>query len=176
MEIGWRGKTNGGLHVSLPADAVHYGWRLWGEGAGKAPEAAEKQALDQITEALKYYAWQTLYSRSNKEPIHNFTKKKNQTGTLERPSTWIHVYIWLSPFAVHLKLSEHCKSVIPQNKKLNRKKKRKRPRHYQLFDKKIKNVLQLRFSSKVAYQNHLKISQVLFFQSLPFSPSSSYFY
>ena len=21
---------------------------------------------------------------------------------------WIHVYIWLSPFAVHLKLSHHC--------------------------------------------------------------------
>ena len=21
---------------------------------------------------------------------------------------WIHVYIWLSPFTVHLKLSEHC--------------------------------------------------------------------
>ena len=21
---------------------------------------------------------------------------------------WIHVYAWLSPFAVHLKLSQHC--------------------------------------------------------------------
>ena len=21
---------------------------------------------------------------------------------------WIHVYVWLSPFAVHLKLSQHC--------------------------------------------------------------------
>ena len=21
---------------------------------------------------------------------------------------WIHVYIWLIPFAVHLKLSQHC--------------------------------------------------------------------
>ena len=21
---------------------------------------------------------------------------------------WIHVYMWLSPFAVHLKLSQHC--------------------------------------------------------------------
>ena len=21
---------------------------------------------------------------------------------------WIHVYIWLSPFAIHLKLSHHC--------------------------------------------------------------------
>ena len=28
----------------------------------------------------------------------------------------IHVYVWLSPFAVHLKLS-HCESVIPQYKR-----------------------------------------------------------
>ena len=21
---------------------------------------------------------------------------------------WIHVYVWLSPFTVHLKLSQHC--------------------------------------------------------------------
>ena len=21
---------------------------------------------------------------------------------------WIHIYVWLSPFAVHLKLSQHC--------------------------------------------------------------------
>ena len=26
----------------------------------------------------------------------------------------IHVYVWLSPFAVHLKLSQHCSSAIPQ--------------------------------------------------------------
>ena len=28
----------------------------------------------------------------------------------------IHVYAWLSPFSVHLKLSQHCSSVIPQCK------------------------------------------------------------
>ena len=28
---------------------------------------------------------------------------------LEPPTMlWIHVYIWLSPFIVHLKLSQHC--------------------------------------------------------------------
>ena len=27
-------------------------------------------------------------------------------GQLERK--WIHVYVWLSPFTVHLKLSQHC--------------------------------------------------------------------
>ena len=26
---------------------------------------------------------------------------------------WIHTYIWLSPFAVHLRLSQHCSLVIP---------------------------------------------------------------
>ena len=29
---------------------------------------------------------------------------------------WIHVYMWLNPFIVHLKLSQHCKSSIPQYK------------------------------------------------------------
>ena len=27
---------------------------------------------------------------------------------LEIVGEWIHAYIWLSPFAVHLKLSQHC--------------------------------------------------------------------
>ena len=29
---------------------------------------------------------------------------------------WIHVCVWLSPFAVPLKLSQHCESAIPQYK------------------------------------------------------------
>ena len=28
----------------------------------------------------------------------------------------IQVYVWLSPFVVHLKLSQHCKLAIPQYK------------------------------------------------------------
>ena len=27
---------------------------------------------------------------------------------------WIHVYVYLSPFAGHLKLSQHCLLAIPQ--------------------------------------------------------------
>ena len=41
---------------------------------------------------------------------------------------WIHVYVWLSPFAIHLKLSQHCLliSYTPiQNKKVFLKKIRK---------------------------------------------------
>ena len=26
----------------------------------------------------------------------------------ESGGEWIHVYVWLSPFTVHLKLSQHC--------------------------------------------------------------------
>ena len=29
---------------------------------------------------------------------------------------WIHVYMWLSPFAVHLKLSQHCSLALLQYK------------------------------------------------------------
>ena len=29
---------------------------------------------------------------------------------------WIHVYIWLSPFTIHLKLSQHCCLAILQHK------------------------------------------------------------
>ena len=32
---------------------------------------------------------------------------------------WIHVYVWLSSFDVHLKLLQHCKSAILQNKVKN---------------------------------------------------------
>ena len=27
---------------------------------------------------------------------------------------WIHVYVWLSPFTVHLKLSQPCYLAVPQ--------------------------------------------------------------
>ena len=31
----------------------------------------------------------------------------------------IHVYVWLSPFTVHLRLSQHCQLAIPQCKEEN---------------------------------------------------------
>ena len=36
---------------------------------------------------------------------------------------WIHVYVWLSPFAVHLKLSQHCLLIgyTPVKKKKEKK-------------------------------------------------------
>ena len=39
----------------------------------------------------------------------------NQKSTVNW-GEWIYVYVWLSPFAVHLKPSQHCKLTILQNK------------------------------------------------------------
>ena len=35
-----------------------------------------------------------------------------EKSTLSQKREWIHVYVWLSPFTVHQKLS-HCQSAIP---------------------------------------------------------------
>ena len=32
---------------------------------------------------------------------------------------WIHVSVWLSPFTLHLKLSQHCSSPISQYQLIN---------------------------------------------------------
>ena len=31
----------------------------------------------------------------------------------ESGGEWMHVYVWLNSFAVHLKLSQHCQSAVP---------------------------------------------------------------
>ena len=49
---------------------------------------------------------------------------------------WIHVYVWLSPFTVHLKPSQHCSltGYTPiQNKKLKKKKKRSQSQKRQIL-------------------------------------------
>ena len=43
----------------------------------------------------------------------------------EARGEWIHVHVWLSPFAVHLKLSQHCSSALLQPKKFFKKFKKK---------------------------------------------------
>ena len=56
---------------------------------------------------LLYIKWIT-----NKDPLYS-TENSAQCyvaawrggGFKEK---WMHVYVWLSPFAVHLKLSQHC--------------------------------------------------------------------
>lgn len=38
---------------------------------------------------------------------------------------WIHICLWLSPFAVHLQLSQHCSSAIPHHRITSSKAKKK---------------------------------------------------
>ena len=66
------------------------------------------------------YTWLNLKWITNKDLLYN-------TGNSIRcyvaawmggefGGEWMHRYVWLSPFAVHLKLSQHCQSAIPQYK------------------------------------------------------------
>ena len=56
---------------------------------------------------LLYLKWITnkvlLYSTWNSAQYYVAAR---MGGEFERE--WIHVYVWLSPFAIHLKISQHC--------------------------------------------------------------------
>ena len=56
---------------------------------------------------LLYLKWSTnkylLYSTWNSAQYYVPVWMRGEFG-----EEWIHVYEWLSPFNVHLKLSEHC--------------------------------------------------------------------
>ena len=45
----------------------------------------------------------TVYSTGNFAQCHVAAWMGGEFG-----GEWIHVYVWLSPFAAHLKLSQHC--------------------------------------------------------------------
>ena len=57
--------------------------------------------------ALLYWKWITskdpLYSTRNSAKCYMATWMGWELG-----GEWIHVYVWFRPFAVHLKLSQHC--------------------------------------------------------------------
>ena len=44
-----------------------------------------------------------LYSTGNSAQCHVMVWMGGEFG-----GEWIHGYVWLSPFALHLKLSQHC--------------------------------------------------------------------
>ena len=56
---------------------------------------------------LLYLKWITnkdlLYSTENSAQCYMAAWMGGEFG-----GEWIHVHVWLSPFAVHLKLSQHC--------------------------------------------------------------------
>ena len=56
---------------------------------------------------LLYLKWKTdkdlLYSTWNSAQFYVAAWMAGEAG-----EEWMYVYVWLSPFAVHLKLSQHC--------------------------------------------------------------------
>ena len=56
---------------------------------------------------LLYLKWiinkDLLYSTGNSAQSYVAAQTEGDLG-----GEWIHVYVWLSPLAVHLKLSQHC--------------------------------------------------------------------
>ena len=75
---------------------------------------------------LLYFKWITnkalLYSTGNSVQCYVAAWMGGEFGG-ER----IHIYVWLNPFTIHLKLSQHCSSVILQCKikHVKRKKEKK---------------------------------------------------
>ena len=75
----------------------------WGEGCGDG--IVRESGMDVYT--LLYLKWII-----NKDLLYNTWKSAQcyvaaWMGGKFR-GEWIHLYIWLSPFAVHHKLSQHC--------------------------------------------------------------------
>ena len=72
---------------------------------------------------LMYLIWITnkdlLYSIANCAQCYEAAWMGGEFG-----GEGMHVYVWLSPFAVHLKLSQHCLLAIPQCKMKSLKKKK----------------------------------------------------
>ena len=63
--------------------------------------------FEKVTYSLLYSKWIT-----NKDLLYstrNSTQCYMQTWMRVRPrGEWNHVYVWLSPFPVHLKLTQYC--------------------------------------------------------------------
>ena len=71
---------------------------------------------------LLYLKWITnkdlLYSTGNSAQCYVAAWMAGEFGR-----EWIHVYVWVNPFAVHLKVSQHCLLIgyiSIQNKKLKK--------------------------------------------------------
>jgi len=76
-----------------------------GDGGGGRGGIVREFEMDMYT--LLYFKWIT-----NKDPLYS-TENSAQCCMVawmgeELRGEWVHEYVWLSPFAVHLKLSQHC--------------------------------------------------------------------
>ena len=76
-----------------------------GVGEGWKEGIVREFGMDTYT--LRYLKWITnkdlLYSTGNSAQCYVAAWMGG-----EFREEWIHVYVWLNPFAVHLKLSQHC--------------------------------------------------------------------
>ena len=75
-----------------------------------AKETAQGQ---RIVRDLGMHMYTLLYLKwiTNKDLLFNTGNCSMLCGSLDGRGVWvewIRVYVWLSPFAVHLKLSQHC--------------------------------------------------------------------
>ena len=69
-------------------------------------EGTVEFGMDMCT--LLYLKWITM---DNKHVLYSIGNCSVLCGSLDERGfggEWIHVYVWLSPFTVHLKLSQHC--------------------------------------------------------------------
>ena len=77
---------------------------LWSPGGRMWEWIVRESGMDMDT--LLYFTWRTskdlLDSTGNSAPCRVAAWMGGEFG-----GAWIHVYAWLSPFAVHLKLSQH---------------------------------------------------------------------
>ena len=89
-------------------------WHLAGRDSLQGYGAIQEELGTDLYTRL-YLTWMTnkdlLYSTGN--PAQHCLAA--WTGR-EAKGEWIHVYVWLSPFAVHLKLSQHRSLAIFQSK------------------------------------------------------------
>ena len=73
-------------------------------GKGGGERIVQEFGMDMYT--LLYFKWITnkdlLYSTGNSAQCYVVAWTGGKFG-----GEWIHVYVWLSPFAVYLKLSQH---------------------------------------------------------------------
>ena len=77
-------------------------WFLWG---GMQKGIVREFEINMY--ALQYFKWITkkdlLYSTENSAQCYVAALKGGEFG-----GKWTYVYVWLRPFAVLLKLSQHC--------------------------------------------------------------------
>ena len=96
QRIGYHSKPRGGGRLRLPA----------GEG-GKEGIVREFGMDIPNTYTLLYLRWKAnkvlLQSTRSSAQCHVAARLAGEFG-----GEWIQAYVWLSPFAVHLKLLQHC--------------------------------------------------------------------